>query len=193
MYNWWKSGNPDMIIRMADGKDIKTLFKRGHNRIPIGPTERAVFIKDGKMLGIIDQDTIKIADEWTESKIHTIYWKKEKEEGKLKGFFRKLAGKEKETEYEAEQYQETISKRVVDGFINVLLVDATTIDLAFPINTADDVFTADARENLTGKLTLRIEFDPLQTAKQMKLLTKSKAMTTLELSNRIQQMEMQGQ
>ena len=185
MYNWWKSGNPDMIVRMADGKDIKFLFERGHNRIPIGPTLRAVFIKDGKMLGIIDQDTIKIADEWKEEKIHTVYWKKETDEGIFKRFFRKLAGREKEEEYEAWDYHETITKRVVDGYINVLLVDATTIDLPFSINAGDDVFTADARENLSGRLTVRFEFDPLQTPKQMKLLTKSKAMTVQDLCDRI--------
>ena len=92
MYYWWKSDEPDMIIRMADADDINFIFKDGHNRIPIGPTERAVFIKDGKMLGTIDQDTIKIADEWEEEKIHTIHWKKEKSEGKIKRFIGKLTG-----------------------------------------------------------------------------------------------------
>ncbi len=175
MYNWWKSGNPDMIIRMADDKDMKFLFKHGLNRIPIGPTERAVFIKDGKMLGLIDQDTIKIADEWTEERI-----------GRIKKFFRKLAGMKKEPEYEQWDYHQSIKKRVMDGHINVLLVDATTIDISVPISSTHEVFTADARENITGKLILRFSFDLLQTPKQMNLLTKSKAMTVPALSQRIQ-------
>ena len=185
VYNWWKSGNPDMIIRMADDKDVNYLFKKGHNRIPIGPTERAVFIKDGKMLGLIDQDTIKIADEWTEDRTETIYWKKDDDEGKFKRFMRKMAGVEKEPEYERWDYHGTIRKRVVDGHINILLVDATTIDLAFPLTSSDEVYSADHREKLTGKLIMRFEFDSLNTPKQMNLLSMSKAMTVKGLENRL--------
>ncbi len=185
VYNWWKSGNPDMIIRMADDKDVNYLFKKGHNRIPIGPTERAVFIKNGKMLGLIDQDTIKIADEWTEDRVETIYWKKDDDEGRFKRFMRKIAGVEKEPEYERWDYHGTIRKRVVDGHINILLVDSTTIDLDFPLTSSDEVYSADAREKLTGKLIMRFEFDSLNTPKQMNLLSKSKAMTVKGLENRL--------
>ena len=185
VYNWWKSHDPDMIIRMADDKDIKYLFKRGHNRIPIGPTERAVFIKNGKMLGLIDQDTIKIADQWDEKRIDTVYWKKEDDEGKFKRFFKRLAGVKKEVEYDIVDYYRTIQKRVVDGHINVLIVDATTLDLDFSIGPREEVYTADARENITGNLTVRFHFDPLETPKQMNLLSESKAMTKKGLSKRI--------
>lgn len=184
MYNWWKSDEPDMIIRMADADDINFVFKDGHNRIPIGPTERAVFIKDGKIMGIIDQDTIKIADEWTDKKIHTVMWRKEKDWGKVRRFLGKMIGRDGK-ELKSRTYVETIKRRVLDGYIHVLFVDATVIDLDIPINEADGVFTGDARENLTGKCTIRMEFEPLETPKQMRLLTEDKYFTKRDLVGRL--------
>ena len=185
MYNWWKSDEPDMIIRMADADDINFIFKDGHNRIPIGPTERAVFIKDGKMLGTIDQDTIKIADEWEEEKIHTIHWKKEKSEGKIKRFIGKLTGRKKDEDHEVREYVETIKRRVLDGYIHVLFVDATTIDMEIPVHESDGVYTGDSEEHLTGNMILRFEFDPLQTPKQLRLLSRDKSISVGELRERL--------
>ena len=185
MYNWWKSDEPDMIIRMADADDINFIFKDGHNRIPIGPTERAVFIKDGKMLGTIDQDTIKIADEWEEEKIHTVHWKKEKSDGKIKRFIGRLTGKKKEEDHEERDYIETIRKRVLDGYIHVLFVDATTIDMKIPISESDGVYTGDSEEHLTGNMILRFEFAPLETPKQLRLLSRDKSLSVGELRERL--------
>ncbi len=184
MYNWWKSDEPDMIIRMADADDINFVFKDGHNRIPVGPTERAVFLKDGKIMGIIDQDTIKIADEWKEKKIHSVQWRNEKDWGKVRRFFGKMVGKKAE-EIEKKTYVETIKRRVIDGYIHVLFVDATTIDLEIPIDEDDGIFTGDAAENLTGKCIIRMEFDPLETPKQMRLLSEDKCFTKGDLIARL--------
>ncbi|MDP6156849.1 MAG: hypothetical protein QGH39_04435 [Candidatus Thermoplasmatota archaeon] len=185
MHNWWKSGRPDIVIRMADGKDIKYLFDRGFNNIPIGPTERAVFIKEGRLLGIIDKDSLKIANRTEEDLVHALHWKKETNEEKIKNNLSKVFDLGAPEDLGLDDYFQMIRKKISTGYINVLIVDATSIDLEFPFDDTDEIYTADAGDRLGGTLTLRFEFDPHETPKQLKLLGRAQAVTLNALRKRL--------
>ncbi len=185
MHNWWKSGRPDIVIRMADGKDIKYLFEHGFNKIPIGPTERAVFIKEGKLLGIIDKDSFRIADHTEEELVYALHWKSETDENKIKKNLAKFLKLDLRNDVGLEDYYRLIRKRITTGYINLLIVDATSIDLDFPFETADEIYTADSRDCLGGTLTLRFDFDPHETPKQLKLLGRAQAVTLNALRKRL--------
>ena len=185
MHNWWKSGRPDIVIRMADGKDIKYLFEHGFNKIPIGPTERAVFIKEGKLLGVIDKDSLRITDRSEEELIHALHWKSETDENKIKEGLSKFLDMGPRENLGLQDYYQLIRKKITTGYINVLIVDATSIDLEFPFDAADEIYTADARDRLGGILTLRFEFDPHEIPKQLKLLGRAQAVTLNALRKRL--------
>ena len=185
MYNWWKSDNPDTIIRIADENDVRYLFNRGVNEIPIGPTENAIFIKDGKLLAVIDQDTIKIADEWKEEEIHTIYWKKERDHEEFKTFFGKILDTKEHDKYNVQHYHNTINKRVMDGNINIVIVASTTLELLYPIGETDEIYPKDYTDTITGKVRIRFRFDTLNLSNVVKLLGRTKSITTWDLRNRL--------
>jgi len=185
MHNWWKSGRPDIVIRMADGKDIKYLFDHGFNKIPIGPTERAVFIKEGKLLGIIDKDSLRVSDRSEVELVHALHWKSETDENKIKENLSKILDLGLREDVGLDDYYRMIRKRISSGYINVLIVDATSIDLEFPFDDTDEIYTADARDRLGGRLTLRFEFDPHETPKQLKLLGRAQAVTLNAMRKRL--------
>ena len=185
MYNWWKGSRPDIIVRELDHKDIEKIFQHGRNTIPIGPTQFAVVIKEGKMLATLSQEKIKIGSTKYERESNTTQWRKDGVWSEQFGTqMTRLIG-ERDPPEPSDQIN-YIKERVRDGYLHIVMADATTIDVEMPVSESHNVYSKDHKEKFTGYFKIRFEFDSQNIPKVLGLMGEQKSLTKGALMSRLE-------